>query len=114
MQNTSFTATPTTTSRDDLVSIRVADMRSSLWLLSSYPLYSDAGIQTSFSGFLLDVVMTPLVAFSVALTQSVTTGSILPFTIVNIDTHSAWSQVSILMMLTLSLLKLSYVLKRQK
>jgi hypothetical protein len=61
-----------------------------LSLSTAAPLASDAlGVELSFSGFHLDSTMSPLVAFSVALSTS-SGGGILAFDRILIDTHSAW------------------------
>lgn len=59
---------------------------------SSYSLYSDSLLQTSFGGFLLDSVMTQVVAFAFGLSTSFSTGGqLIPFDLVYVDTHSGWT-----------------------
>ena len=82
---------PVTTSRDELIQLQGGHQ---LWLNSNAPLYSDQFMQTSFTGFLLDNLFSPLVAFHVARSSSMTNanyGSKLAYNVELVDTHNAWN-----------------------
>ena len=62
-----FTGKSITTSRDGILLLQGT---TELWLSSSYALYSDRYLQTSFSGFSLTSTMNPLTAFFVTRSTS--------------------------------------------
>jgi len=67
---------------------------SEVWLSSDSPLFSDAYLHTTFSGFdLSDVSSAEPVAFSVALSSSLVDVDFIkiPYDVINVDTHNAWN-----------------------
>jgi hypothetical protein len=90
--NTNCQGGPVTTSS---YAITYLSQGTSVSVSSAYPLYSDAGLQTSFGGFLLDYIMSPFVAFMVG-TSTQLSGSWSPmnFNVKLVDTHNRWGQVA--------------------
>jgi hypothetical protein len=78
-----------TTSRNELTVLTAGS--SKLTLSSDFPLYSDAGLQVSFSGFSLDSIMTTVVGFSFGLSNTDTTAGRLIYDQIYVDTHSGWN-----------------------
>lgn len=96
-RHSAYSGTPTMTSRDLLARV---EREQELLLYSQYALYSDDGMQTSLGGFLLNSVMTTLVALCVettstqskyTTTDSDNKASKLTFETVHVDTYNAWS-----------------------
>jgi hypothetical protein len=93
--HTSYTSTPTTTSRVDFIQSDGSD--GPMWLSSDSALYSDAFLQTSFSGFLLSSAMDPLVAFAVGLSTPIVNtpaNTRIAYSTSYLDTHSGWDAVN--------------------
>jgi hypothetical protein len=87
-----------TKSRDEIVLLRA--LVDQLTLSSDKPLYSDAGVQTSFGGFQLDNVVSPLVAFSVGRTTTLSSAGQMPYDLINKDTNNGWSSNRYLVSIT--------------
>jgi hypothetical protein len=91
---TSFTGGPDTAAAATIFKLAQG---TNLYLTSNYPLYSDSLQQTSFGGFLLDSVMSPVVAFVLTCqTRYTSSGSqiIVPFNTITVDTHNGWRAAS--------------------
>jgi hypothetical protein len=88
---TSFTGGPDTASAATIFKLTQG---TNLYVTSTYQLYSDLLQQTSFGGFLLDSVMSPVVAFVLSCQTTYTSSGpqiIVPFNIITLDTHNGWS-----------------------
>lgn len=92
--HTLFYGTPTTTSRDEIMYLTAG---AQVWLSSTTsPLYSDNLLQTSFSGFLLDNLMNPMVAFMVGCSGPDFASKDyyrVRHNVVYVDTHNAWQRL---------------------
>lgn len=88
--HTTFTSTPTTISRSEMVQLQQG---TPLMLTSTYALYSDNYQQTSFTGFMLDNAMSPMVAFYASQSSSAP-GPRIPYDVVLVDTVGAWNASS--------------------
>jgi hypothetical protein len=87
--HTSFTGGAITASADTVIYLTSG---TNIHVSSSYTLYSDTMLQTSFGGFLLDSIMSPVVAFAVGLSATFSTvSSNVPFDIIYEDTNRAWN-----------------------
>jgi hypothetical protein len=87
---TSFTGGPDTASAATIFKLTQG---TNLYVTSTYPLYSDSLQQTSFGGFLLDSVMSPVVAFVLSYQTTYTSSGsqiIVPFNTITLDTHNGW------------------------
>jgi hypothetical protein len=86
---TSFTGGPNTASAATIFKLTQG---TNLYMTSTYPLYSDSLQQTSFGGFLLDSVMSPVVAFVLSYLTTYTTSGLtfVPFNTITLDTHNGW------------------------
>jgi hypothetical protein len=68
---------------------------SNVYVTSNYPLFSDSLLQTAFGGYLLDSIMTQVVAFAFGqLTPLVGNNYKVQFTDFYIDTHHGWSNIT--------------------
>ena len=78
------------TSRSDMLQLKKGQR---LFISSTYSLFSDTLVQTSWSGFRLDSVMNPCIAFAVvSKTSTIMTGNqFVKLDSVFIDTHVAWN-----------------------
>jgi hypothetical protein len=90
---TSYTAGPDTSSAAHVVYLTQGD---TVYVSSDYPLYGDSLLQISFGGFLLDSLMSPLVAFSVGQPTTFFSPSLrpIPMNVTHVDTHNAWKVAS--------------------
>lgn len=87
--HTSFTGGAVTASADTVIYLTSG---TNIHVSSSYTLYSDTMLQTSFGGFLLDSIMSTVVAFAAGLSKTFSTiSSNVPFDIIYEDTNRAWN-----------------------
>lgn len=87
---------PVTTSTD---SVAYLNAGTAIQIITQYPLYSDSLLQTSFGCFLLDSIMSPVVAFAFGLSNSFictlpACSYVIPFNVIYLDTHYAWNSTS--------------------
>jgi hypothetical protein len=86
---TNFVGGPDTTS---VGTVMYVPQSSNVYVTSNYPLFSDSLLQTAFGGYLLDSIMTQVVAFAFGqLTPLAGNNYKVPFTDFYIDTHQGWS-----------------------
>lgn len=80
-----------TTSTDVLVYLTSGANVSLVTPAPAYPIYSDLLLQTTFGGFLLDTIISPVIAFSFGLRSDLlSSGQKIPFDVISVDTHHGW------------------------
>ena len=93
--NTRFMDGVDSTSRDEILTLK--SHCSKLSLSSKSGLFSDTYLQTTFAGFFISNIFSPITAFSLGLSSPFNFENYpteIPFDIINIDTHKGWNRFS--------------------